>query len=468
MEKYGIEQEVEARLSEHEPINFDQAYQFLTQVLPAAGKEIFRGDKGIDRSKHFFQILGDPQEAFPSVHIAGTSGKGSVAYMLTALMKAHDQQVGTHTSPHIYDIRERCMIDSGLVSQEEFASTTESILPAVLSMRHGTYGLPTYFEATNAIAFRTFQKHAVDYGIIETGLGGLYDSTNNIRRQDKLAVITALGLDHTEVLGDSLDKIAFQKAGILPYGGQAIAFKPEDRAALATIEAVAKERETSLIFVSEKNYQIEQENPAGSVFTYLSDKLTIPGIHVSVPGEYQVQNAAVALRALEYLAERDGFEFDLGAVREALGHVVLPGRMERIHAFDRDVILDGAHNPQKLAALCESLQASGVDKATWVLALKKSKDVKEILETIKPHVERLIVTRFFNTQEGIAAQIPMEPNDIKTAAAAAGIESVEVYRDNIEALQVACQLPGKQPVVVSGSFYLVSDLHERLKANGLL
>lgn len=467
MEKYGIEQEVETRVVEHKPIDFDQAYKFLTQVLPAAGKEVFRGEKGLDRSKHFFNILGNPQEAFPSVHIAGTSGKGSVAYMLTALMTAHDQRVGTHTSPHIYDIRERCLIDGSMISREEFAGTTESILPAILSMRHGSYGLPTYFETTNAIAFCTFQDHNVDYGIIETGLGGLYDSTNTIGRQDKLAVITALGLDHTEVLGDTIEKIAFQKAGILPYGGRAVVFKPENEAALTTILKVAEDRKTDISFVSEENYRIEEENAHGSMFTYISDNLTIPGIHVGTPGKYQVQNATVALKVLEVLAERDAFAFNVDAIRKALGDLVLPGRMERVRVFDRDVILDGAHNPQKLAALSESLQDSGVDEAVWVFALKKTKEVKEVLAVIKPHVQHLIVTRFFNTQEGAAGQIPMEPDDIKAAAIAAGIQSVEVYRDNIEALQVACKIPSQQPVV-AGSFHLVSDLHDRLKANGLI
>ncbi len=469
MESKLIEHVVEEKLDRDRRITFDDAYRFLTQVMPSSPKEIFQQGKGIERSRYFLDTLDNPQDAFPAIHIAGTSGKGSTSHILTDLLAAHGMNVGTHTSPHVYNIRERCQINGKLCSKRQFTDNVELILPAIFQMTTSPYGRPTYFETTNAIAFTAFRDAAVNYGVIETGLGGLYDSTNTINREDKLAVITSLGFDHTEILGNTLADIAAQKAGILPRNGQSVVLLPQDTDAKHTIQRIAEERNTNITWVDPSWMTIHKADLSGSTFTYDDGSRQFEGMHLSLVGKHQVENATVAIKTFLVLADRDGIPVDSIKVQAALDSIKVPGRFEAIQAFDKTVLLDGAHNSQKLQALIDSFSDMELDCSTWVLALKKTKDVRAIMETLKPVVKHLVITQFFASQDGLPTHLTMPPEEIARSAHTAGIRDVHVLHDNLEALQVACGLAeADDPVVVSGSFYLIGELHSRLVNHGII
>lgn len=446
-------------------LTYDEAIQFIVST-PSAKKVLFRGGDGVERAEQFFELLGSPQETFRSVHIAGTSGKGSVAYMIESMLRHCGQSTGLTVSPHVYDIRERCMLNGEFISKQDFAAAVSRLTEPSVKMEQTPAGHPTYFETTNAIAFMTFAERKIDYGIIETGLGGLYDSTNTITRADKLAIITKLGLDHTEILGDTVDKIARQKAGILPLGGDAIVWRPEEPKALATIESVAKERGTKLQLADEDLYTIVDDNPRGMTITYHDGERIITDIMLPPGGSHQAENATIAIKCVLFLAKRDRFTVNDMAIRDSMRAVTMPGRLEYRQLFGRDVILDGAHNPQKITALLDSLEPR-VKKPIFVVALKKTKNADEVFRLIAPHAAGIITTQFFTVQDGSMTNISFTAAELARMAKDSGIEAT-AYEDNIQAVKAACkQADQDQQVVITGSFYFLGELHEQLRETEL-
>jgi len=441
-------------------LTYEEAVQFIAST-PSAKKMLFKSGDGIERAEQFFEALGNPQETFRSVHIAGTSGKGTVAYMIESLLRQCGQSTGLTVSPHVYDIRERCILSGELISKTAFAKAVSRLVEPSMKMEQTSAGRPTYFETTNAIAFMTFAEKKVDYGIIETGLGGLYDSTNTITRTDKLAIITKLGLDHTEILGSTVGKIAHQKAGILPPGGDAIVWKPEDSEALKIIESVAKKRGTKLQLIDKSLYTIDDNDPNGMTITYHDGMRIIDNIELPPGGFHQAENAVLAIKSVLFLAGRDGFTIENSVIRNGMKAVNLPGRLEHRHIFDHDVIFDGAHNPQKVAALLQSLEPRA-KKPIFVLALKKTKDADEILRLIAPHAASVITSQFFTDQDGSMTNLSFTAIELARMAKDCGIEAM-AYEDSLQAARAACkQADQDQQVVVTGSFYFLGELSVKL------
>lgn len=441
--------------------SYAEAMKFIT-ATPAAKKDLFRAGDGFERAQHFFALLGNPQDEIRNVHIAGTSGKGTVAYMIESLLRSAGKMTGLTTSPHVYDIRERCIINGKLISREDFAKAVKDLIDPSMKMRDSAYGQPTYFEMTSAIAAKTFADRKVEYGVIETGLGGLYDSTNTITRSDKLAVITKLGLDHTEILGDTIEKIAEQKAGILPVNGEAVIWKSAPEA-LAAVQATATVRGTKLIIVDESFFTIVDGNPSGMTITYHDSTRRIDAIKLPAGGVYQAENAVVAIRSVLLLAERDEFAVSDQMVRDAMGGVAIPGRVERMHLYDRNVIFDGAHNPQKMEAFLEVARALP-QKPIFVVGLKKTKEADAILRLIAPHADKIIVTQFFTDQESGLVNAPYQASELSEILHPVSDLPVSEFTDSLEAVIEACRIARpEQAVVVTGSFYLLGEIHNKLR-----
>lgn len=436
-----------------------QAEQFIVDVPPRTESTIFRGDAGFRRSQAFLELLGNPQDDRPAVHIAGTSGKGSVVAMLAGLLQAHGKNIGSYSSPHVYTLRERWRHNGQLVGGEELAKEVATLYPGIIQLAKTEWGHPTYFEITTALAFLLCRTWQVDYAVIETGMGGLYDTTNAISRPDKLAIISELGLDHTHILGNTLGEIAGQKAGILPPGGNAIVLEPTDVSAAEVIAHTARERQTSVRYIRPANYQNVRVSSEGTFFDYHGDGLTLPNLQLGLMGAHQAKNASLALAALEFLAERDGFAIDESAVRKALQDTRLPGRFEQRNVHGHTAIFDGAHNPQKLGALAATLAAMYPGRQfTWLMAFGKTKDAQHSLERLAPLVTHLVVTRFFGNQDLTLSSKAGEPAEIAELARRAGISSVKIEPDSHAALKLAAAAAGDMPLIVAGSFYLLGEL----------
>ncbi|BDY30683.1 MULTISPECIES: bifunctional folylpolyglutamate synthase/dihydrofolate synthase [Mycolicibacterium] len=416
----------------------DEATDYLYR-LPRGSKSV-----GLARAEALFRRLGSPQDVVRTVHVAGTAGKGSVSAFVASILTAHGFQVGAHVSPHVRTILERFQICGAPVSPTEFIDAVRDLAPAVDSVAATPLGTPTFFEATNAVAFSRFAARRLDYAVIETGIGGLLDATNTISRADKLAVITRIGIDHTRLLGDTAAEIAAHKAGILPVGGHAIVLRHHQASVRTTITQAAQRKHCRVDIIDPRDISCSV-CPAGTV-------LHVGGTAypLGLQGRHQGVNAVLALRAAQHLADRDGWRLTPEAIRTGLAQARLPGRFERHVVAGRDVILDGAHNNVKLVALVDTVRACYPGRrATWVLAAKADKDLQSVLAAIAPIAGSVVGTQLPEDSAGPAA--PCIPaTAVAEQARARGLRAVAVA-DPSAAVEMALNLDAG-PVVVTGSF----------------
>lgn len=350
---------------------------------------------GLDGMRNILTKLGNPHQGRKFVHLAGTNGKGSVGVMLQSVLNEAGYKVGLYTSPHLVTFRERIKIGEEMISEEEVLSLSRRVW-AVTSADSP----PTFFEFVTAMAFLHFAEKQVDLAIIEAGLGGRLDSTNVI---DPLAtVITNVTLEHTEHLGDTVARIAAEKAGIIKPGIVLSAgnLSPEAR------EVILKtaEEKNSLVLLLDRNYTVETtlRDPNGRpTINYRMGPLKIDDLALGLAGPHQAENAAVAISILLYLADR-GFPTTENHLRSGLLHVVWPGRAETFPAGSwppegsaarAPLMLDGAHNPAGAEALALMLTGLDTNRLHLIVGVMADKDIAGVLGPIYKMADRLYLTR---------------------------------------------------------------------------
>lgn len=408
--------------------NFDQAQKFLFSRIPTQDRVRHQAGFGLERTIEFLKLLGSPQNKLKVIHIAGTSGKGSTAYLISHLLKYLGFEVGLHVSPHLLDIRERFQINNDLISKEKFVAYLNQIMPAYTQIGQTKYGYPTYFEIGTALSFYISCQEGVDYQIAETGVGGLFDATNSVDNKDKVAVLTKIGLDHTKILGNTIAKIALQKAEIIHENNLCISTW-QVKSAREVIEKLVSKRHARLVYVRRPTK-----------------------LELGLKGRYQQENAAVALEVVRQFAKRDKFKIDNAKIRRALETAYFPGRMDIKNIGGKQVILDGAHNPQKMRAFISSLkQLFPNQKFNFLVAFKKGKDYTKMLKIIRPYANKIFATEFFKPQQDwVSFTMPAEQ-----------IDADQIIPDTKLAFKTA--LAQSDTLVITGSLYLLSDIYKLLK-----
>ena len=335
---------------------------------------------GLERIRALLRALGDPQKGMKFVHVAGTNGKGSTCAMLASILEAAGYRVGLNTSPYLEDFRERIRINGQMIPEEALAELVEEIRPAAEAMEDH----PTEFELITAIALLYFRRQQCDIAVLEVGLGGALDASNVIDTPEA-AVLAAMGLDHTAVLGPTLADVAAAKAGIIKPGGAVVSLGgcPE---ADAVFRRVCRERGA---FLTEADFSRLGESRVTLAGTDV--RLAPYGpLHLSLIGGYQLRNALLAVTAAEVLRDR-GWAIDEAAVRAGLAAARWPGRMEVIRPADPVILLEGAHNPQGAAAAAETLRELFPDrKIVLLLGMLADKDVNGVLEALAPLAEAVV------------------------------------------------------------------------------
>ena len=306
----------------------------------------------LERISRLLERLGNPHLAVPTVHVAGTKGKGSTAAMISSILSEAGMRVGLYTSPSLHTVTERVRVGMKPIAQEDFAGLVERMWPEVEWVgEHGGYGPLMYFEFLTALAFQHFSETNADFQVIEVGLGGRLDATNVVR--PAVSVITSISLDHTSVLGDTIPLIAAEKAGIIK-DGLPVVVAPQEASALDTIRRIAAERGSPVVDVGrELSWQPRHADLDGQTFTVngLNDTY-----EVSLPliGEYQQENAATAIAAAETLINA-GYPLTSSDILDGLRNVRWPGRFQVLRRAARQVIADGAHNPYSMRRFVEAL-----------------------------------------------------------------------------------------------------------------
>jgi dihydrofolate synthase/folylpolyglutamate synthase len=412
---------------------------------------------GLDSIETLLTRLGHPERTFRSAHIAGTNGKGSVTAMVDTALGRAGYRSARYTSPHLIDLAERFVVEGRPVDAAALCGAAADVRAAIEALRAEgkLQALPTFFEATTALAFELFRRARVEVATVEVGLGGRLDSTNVI--SPVATAITSIDFDHQQYLGSTLSEIAAEKAGIIKPGVPVIVgdVGPE---AWAVIERVAIDRGAELIRARDgvDVVPLEPDASADNVFSLRTPVRNYGPVRLALRGAHQTANAIVAVRLLETL-DAEGVAVSAGAIVDGLAQVSWPGRLERrTLSGGRELILDAAHNPAGAAALASYLKTLGGTAPTLVFAAMRDKDARGMLEVLLPHIGRMIVTRATNTRsadpEALAA----------TSRAIAPALAVDVLPSPAEALAAAFTMSSR--VVVAGSIFLLGDIMKEIGA----
>jgi len=409
---------------------------------------------GLDSMRKFLITLGSPQNSVPAIHVAGSNGKGSTAAFLSSILVEAGYRVGLYTSPHLVNVEERIAIDQQPIAPDAFAAAATLVRGRVeQAIAAGDLDRPlTYFEFLTAMAFHVFQKQACELQVVEVGLGGRLDATNTIDKP-LLCIVTRIDLEHAEHLGSTLEAIAAEKAGIARPGTPVLTFerRPET---LAALKAAVQKAGGSLVDVA-KEFSASVD-PIGNV-TVRVGRSTFHEMPVSLPGEHQVENLALALRAVEALNAR-GFSINQDQVQMGVGNTRWPGRLEVVRT-NPTVLLDGAHNPAGARALAAYLDTLGPEgKLYLVFGAMKDKDIDGLLAPILPHADKVFVTRA--TIDRAAEILPLEAAARKHHADVPGVASAAEALDR--ALSLATP---NDTVLVTGSLLLIGDVKRHLEAH---
>ncbi len=408
----------------------------------------------LERMKSLLKAIGNPQDTVAMIHVAGTVGKGSTVAMITSMLQGNGYAVGAYTSPHLIDIRERIVVNGEMVDEDTFTELLRDVVEAATKNKL----TPTFFELITAVAFKHFADEAVDIAVIETGLGGRLDSTNVIT--PLMTLITKIDLDHTNILGDTVEEIAREKAGIFKPSVPAIsAHQNEDvtnvlktcaESVGTEVRVIAQDIEFSARFGGGAD---GKQHTRICVITEESQYMHIP---VPLDGEHQATNCALAISAINQL-KKFGYKFNNIDIYESLAKTSIGGRMELVWERPK-ILVDGAHNPTALKTLIKSVGAHiPYDSMVCVFGCCQDKDVAGMLERISLGADKIIFTKASGNPRAA------EPQLLQKQFAKISGKMTQVAETLPEALEIAAQAASREDLIcVTGSFYLVGETKSHL------
>jgi dihydrofolate synthase/folylpolyglutamate synthase len=432
-------------------LNYRQAEEYLNsftnyELIP--GITYAQPSYSLRHVEELLNRMGNPQLAAKTIHIAGTKGKGSVAAMIAQALSSSGYKTGRYTSPHLHNLRERISIDGSLISEAEFAAAMAEVKPFLESMKQDTtFRQLTYFEALTALTFAYFQKKRVDFQVLEVGLGGRLDATNVVARP-AVCVITSISLDHTQILGNTLEEIAREKAGIIKSGCWVV-ISPQPEEAASVITDICRDKGAKVVQVGK---DITWHKIGGDLH---HQSLVIKGrtskYQVSIPllGDFQLENAATAVAALEILAS-EGFAISAADIAQGLAQVKWPGRFQILQQHPT-VLVDGAHNVASMKRLVNNIKAYFAHKRIFlVFGTSCDKDIPGIINELVPLSPQVIVTQASHSR---AAPLPTLVAEFTKR----GIEP-ETAETVTEAISRALSLAGRTDIIcVTGSLFVVAE-----------
>lgn len=418
-------------------------YQDSLNYLSSLGREVMDMRLGLGPVSDLLARLDNPQDMYPSILIAGTNGKGSIAAMTASILTEAGLQTGLYTSPHLVDIRERIAIDGKMIAQKDFASGIEAVKSAKTES-------VTYFEFLTGVAFLYFARKNIDVAVLEVGLGGRLDATNCV--SPAVSVVSNVSLEHTEYLGKTLAKIAREKGGIIKEAGNCVT-AARQMTVIDVLSDICKEKKASLYRIGKA---FRTSIYKDGTFSYRGIDSHYTRLKSSLPGPHQVQNTACAFAAIE-LMRRKGFSISDDALIRGIKNVRWPGRMEILRTSPT-VLLDGAHNSAGIKALCRALKNDfAYERLIFVFGVLRDKDYGTMVRQLASLADELIIT---------------SPETERALSLTDLLPIAQQYKKNtrtvkrpIDALKKALSMATRSDLIcVAGSLYLAGDIKKGLSS----
>ncbi len=408
-------------------MTYEQATEYIDSFL------IFGSKLGLERVTKLLNDLGNPQDKLKFIHVAGTNGKGSVCAYCSSILQQAGYKTGLFTSPYIIDFRERFQINGEMISEDELIKIVEKIKSIV-----DTYPadeIPTEFEIVTAIGMMYFYQNNCDVVVLEVGLGGRFDSTNVIKNP-LVSVICSISLDHTAQLGDTVDKIAFEKAGIIKENCESVLYPVQEEEVFKVIEDVAIKKHSNLTIAKNERISIVDRHINGDIIRFNDLDISL-----KIPGMFQPLNFITAVTAIE----KSGLKVTDSQIKNGAEKAFFPARLQ-LFSENPKILLDGAHNPDGVKALKEHLEKY-FDKPTAIIGMMKDKDVSTVLSEIAPIFSKIITVTVNNPRSLTADELA---------------EKAEKYCDNVTPIAdykkaILQERKANEDFVICGSFYLCSD-----------
>lgn len=429
-------------------MNYNQALEYIYRAYKFGSK------LGLENITDLLNRLGNPQYKFKYIHVAGTNGKGSVTSMIAHILHEAGYKVGMFTSPYLENFTERIQINLKEMPREDLGAVTEIVKEKVEEMVAEGRNHPTVFEIITAIGLVYFAKQQVDMAVVEVGLGGRFDATNVVDKP-LLSVITSIGFDHMDVLGNTLGEIAFEKAGIIKPGRPVVTY-PQLSEAISVLRQVSKDRNALLYEVFPDQINVKESSLEGNFFDFRYKDREYKDLRLNLIGEHQLLNAATALTAIEVVRGL-GVLVPETSIYQGLARTKWPGRLEKVYQNPL-IIIDGAHNAAGASALADTISKYfDKEEVTLVLGILNDKEVDAVVSKVCPLAHTTVTTKPDNPRA-------MDPEQLSSKA----LE----YCDRVitepkipDAIDKAIDIAGHQGVVlICGSLYLAGTARTHIKS----
>ncbi|PKM52431.1 MAG: bifunctional folylpolyglutamate synthase/dihydrofolate synthase [Firmicutes bacterium HGW-Firmicutes-7] len=426
-------------------MNYTECVEYILSI-PLFGKK-----SGHQNIKELLWRLDNPQLKLKYIHVAGTNGKGSVCTMLSFIYTEANIKVGLFTSPHLIKINERIKINNLDISDVELTNTFNKVKKVIDEMIKVGFNHPSFFEVLFVIAIQYFAEQKIELIILETGLGGRLDATNIIENP-LVSVITQIGLDHTEILGDTLEKIAIEKSGIIKHGCPTVISKQED-IVLTVIKKICKEKNSILEEVMPLNYTILKRTDKSIDFSLNNKYYYYDKISLNTCATYQIMNVATALNTVEAL--RYEYPINVGTIEKALNKFYWPGRMEFINDW---IVLDGAHNESGIKTFIENIKECFAHRRITILfTAMKNKEYDLMVKALSlcSNIDEIVLTRVNDSR-------CLDTDSLKNSFIKYGFKNIHIEIDIEKAINKHYKVENRLLCCV-GSLYLVGEIKKILQ-----
>ncbi|MCR5702609.1 MAG: bifunctional folylpolyglutamate synthase/dihydrofolate synthase [Lachnospiraceae bacterium] len=426
-------------------MTYEEAQEYVLKI-PLFAKKL-----GTDNLNSILEMMGHPERSCPVIHIAGTNGKGSTCLFLASILKENNKRVGIFTSPHLMRINERIRIGDEIISDDDFVSVCEEVITYVDKAEKQGIAHPSFFEFVFLMAALYFKKQQVDFAVFEAGMGGRLDATNVV--VPAVSIITSVGLDHMQYLGDTIEEIAGEKAGIIKPGIPVVYFDRKDAATDIIKDKCIKEN-AKLHTIEKKQCNLLDFTKKSIDFSFNSVYYKYDSLQIRRTALYQIENAVLAIRAYELLQENNYITEEgcvaEAAIRTGLMNMIWHGRMEQI---DEHIYVDGAHNVEAIEAFCNTLEVLFSDSNKILLfAVSKDKDYRNMIKSLgRISFDEIIIVRYSNDRSA-------ELDTVEDAFRQFSGSKITTFDDIKAGYEYGKAHVENKVLFCVGSLYLVGDL----------